>query len=73
MVKKKVITKKSKKKVLKKKVVLEKKSKSSKTSKKSTVQSNPLELIFKQNESQLITLITKEFDKDIATKAKTYY
>ena len=72
MVKKKVITKKSKKKVLKKKVVLEKKSKSSKTSKKSTVQSNPLELIFKQNESQLITLITKEFDKDIATKAKTY-
>ncbi len=71
MVKKKVNTKKTKKKIIKKNDVLKKKTKS-KITKKSSAKSNPLELIFKENESQLIALITKEFDKDIATKAKTY-
>ncbi len=72
MVKKKVIKKKNtKKKVLKKKAVLVK-SKAPKTKKKSVDLSNPLELIFKENENQLSLLITKEFDKEIALKAKTY-
>ena len=64
MPKKKVTTKKIKKKIIKKKTVLGKKTKSSKNTKKSSIQSNPLELIFKQNEIQLISLITKEFDKE---------
>ena len=72
MAKKKVITKTPKKKIIKKKAVLEKKAKISKTNKKSNSSSNPLELIYKENENQLISLITKEFDKDIASKAKTY-
>ena len=62
----------TKKKVLKKKVVLVKKSKTTKTRKKSVDLSNPLELIFKENENKLNLLITKEFDKEIALKAKTY-
>ncbi len=69
MPKKKVIAKKSKKKIIKKKPVLEKKNK---ISKKSSSKTNPLEIIFKENESQLISLITKEFDKELASKAKTY-
>ena len=69
MPKKKVIAKKSKKKIIKKKPVLEKKTK---ISKKSSSKTNPLEIIFKENESQLISLITKEFDKELASKAKTY-
>ena len=72
MVKKKVRTKKTKNKVIKKKAILKKKTKSSKIAKKTSLQPNPLELIFKENESQLISLITKEFDKDLASKAKTY-
>ena len=72
MAKKKVTTKTPKKKIIKKKAVLEKKAKISKTNKKSNSSSNPLELIYKENENQLISLITKEFDKDIASKAKTY-
>ena len=73
MVKKKTTSKKSiKKKILKEKNVPEKKVKLSKSKKKSDSPSNPLELIYKENENQLITLITKEFDKDIAEKAKTY-
>ena len=72
MPKKKVITKKTKKKIIKKKAVLEKKIKSSKTTKKSSVKPNPLELIFKENENQLTSLITKEYDKEIASKAKTF-
>ncbi len=72
MPKKKVIVKKIKKKITKKKSVIENKSKSSKISKKSTLKINPLELVFKENESQLISLITKEFDKELASKAKTY-
>ncbi len=73
MAKKRVITKKNtKKKVLKKKVVLVKKSKASKANKKSVSLSNSLELLFKENENQLTLLITKEFDKEIALKAKTY-
>ncbi len=71
MAKKKIIKKNTKKKIIKKKVVLEKKVKASKSKKKST-KSGSLELIFKENENQLITLITKEFDKDITSKAKTY-
>ncbi len=72
MAKKKVTTKNPKKKIIKKKAVLEKKTKISKTNKKPNSSSNPLELIYKENENQLISLITKEFDKDIASKAKTY-
>ncbi len=70
---KKVITKKNtKKKITKKKTVSLKKTKSHKINKKSATSSNSLELIFKDNENQLISLITKEFDKDLASKAKTY-
>ena len=72
MTKKKVKTKNPKKKIIKKKVILEKKAKKSKINKKSVSSSNPLELIYKENENHLISLITKEFDKDIALKAKTY-
>ncbi len=73
MANKKVMKKKNtKKKVVKKKVVLVKKSKASKTKKKSVDLSNPLQLIIKENENQLTLLITKEFDKEIALKAKTY-
>ena len=72
MTKKKVTTKNAKKKVIKKKAFLEKKAKISRTNKKSVSSSNSLELIYKENENQLISSITKEFDKDIALKAKTY-
>ncbi len=72
MTKKKVNTKGKIKKVIKKKAVLEKKAKTSRTNKKSVSSSNAIELIYKENENQLISLITKEFDKDIALKAKTY-
>ncbi len=72
MVKKKVITKKTKKKISKKKAISKNKTKPSKIAKKSNVKFNPLELIFKENENQLISLITKEFDKELASKAKTY-
>ncbi len=72
MPKKKAITKKTKKKIIKKKSVLTKKTEPSKISKKSSAKTNPLELIFKENESQLISLITKEFDKELVSKAKTY-
>ncbi len=72
MPKKKVIAKKIKKKITKKKSVLSNKTKPSKISKKPTSKTNPLELLFKENESQLVSLITKEFDKDLASKAKTY-
>ena len=72
MIKKKVKSKNPKKKIVKKKVVLEKKAKKSKTNKKSVKPSNSLELIYKENENHLISLIIKEFDKDIASKAKTY-
>ena len=64
MVKKKISSKKSiKKKIFKEKNVPEKKVKLSKSNKKSASPSNPLELIYKENENQLITLLTKEFDK----------
>ncbi len=72
MPKKKSITKKIKKKNAKKKVVVEKKAKTSKTNKKSKSSHDPLELIYKENENQLISLITKEFDKEIVLKVKTY-
>ncbi len=73
MVKKKVTTKKiTKKKISKKKVALVKKTKAPNSNKKSVSLSNPLELIYKENENKLITLITEEFDKDLALKAKTY-
>ena len=64
MPKKKVITKKTKNKISKKKIVLDKKTKSLNITKKSKAKTNPLELIFKENEIQLISLITKEFDKE---------
>ena len=72
MPKKKITKKKIKKKIIKKKAITKKNTKSSKITKKSSIKSNPLELIFKENESQLISLITKEFDKELASKAKTY-
>ena len=72
MAKKKLSPKKNNSKILKKKVKLEKKTRVSKSKKKSVNLKNPIDLIFKENENQLINLITKEFDKDIATKAKTY-
>ena len=65
MPKKKVIANKNKKKISKKKTVLEKKTKSPNIAKKSKAKTNPLELIFKENETQLISLITKEFDKEL--------
>ena len=71
MVKKKVIIKKTIKKTTKKKSISKKKSKP-KVSKISTIKSDPIQLIVKENENQLISLITKEFDKEIALKAKTY-
>ena len=58
MAKKKVTTKKIKKKIVKKKSVLVKKTKSIKNSKKSLVQPNPIELIIKENESQLVTPVS---------------
>ena len=72
MPKKKFITKKNIKRIIKKKAVLKKKTKSSNITKKSSVKPNPLELIFKENEVKLISLISKEFDKELASKAKTY-
>ena len=72
MPKKKVIAKKTKKKLIKKKPILEKKTKSTKIKKKPVDKTNPLELIFKENETLLISLITKEYDKELASKAKTY-
>ena len=72
MPKKKVITKKTKKKIIKKKAIREKKTKSPKITKKSSDRSNSLELLFKENESQLTLLITKEFDKELTSKANTY-
>ena len=72
MAKEKITKKKSIKKKIKRKSVSKIKTKSSKITKKSSVQSNPLELIFKENEIQLISLITKEFDKELVSKAKTY-
>ena len=72
MVKKKVIKKKTKKKISKKKVKLEKKVKVKLSKKKTDNLLSPIEFLSKENESQLISLITKEFDKEIALKAKTY-
>ena len=72
MIKKKTIKKNSKKKSIKKIDKIVKKTKVSKTKKKSVIKPSPLELIYKENENQLIALITKEFDKDLASKAKTY-
>ncbi len=72
MPKKKITKKKIKKKIINKKASTKKNTKSLNITKKSSIKSNPLETIFKENESQLISLITKEFDKDLASKAKTY-
>ena len=72
MPKKKVTTKKTKKKIIKKKRILDKKTKTSKISKKPRAKTDPLELIFKENETQLVSLITKEFDKELTLKATTY-
>ena len=72
MSKKKVVIKNTIKKTAKKKAISKKKNKSSKVSKISTIKSDPIKLIVKENENHLISLITKEFDKEIALKAKTY-
>ena len=72
MVKKKVITKKINKKITKKKEKPKKKAKVTLSKKKSDNASGSIDLLSKENEIQLISLITKEFDKEIASKAKTY-
>ena len=72
MVKKKAITKKTKKKISKKKVKSGKKVKVKLSKKKSDNSLSSIEFLSKENESQLISLITKEFDKEIALKAKSY-
>ncbi len=72
MVKKKVTTKKIKKKIAKNKLKSEKKVKVKSSKKKTDNSSSSTVFLSKENESQLISLITKEFDKDIALKAKTY-
>ena len=69
---KKVKTNIKKKNILKKQNKSEKNIKLSKTKKKSDSSSNPMSLIHKENENNLTTLIIKEFDKDIAVKAKSY-
>ena len=69
---KKQIKKNIKKKTKNKKIKKEKKIKVTTTKKKIKKLVNPLETIYKENENQLILLITKEFDKDLVTKAKTY-
>ena len=69
---KKQIKKNIKKKTENKKIKKEKKIKVTTTKKKIKKLVNPLETIYKENENQLILLITKEFDKDLVTKAKTY-
>ena len=72
MPQKKQIKKNSKKKILNKKVSVSKRTKVTKTNKKSSSLPNPLELIIRENENQLITIITKEFDKELALKSKSY-
>ena len=72
MPKKKIIKKITKKKKTKKKNILDKKKTSISSNKLSKKQLNPLDLIFKENENKLIALVTKEFDKDMLLKAKTY-
>ena len=72
MVKKKVLKKNINKNKVKKKPTLKKKPKTKKSKKQLVSKDNPLELIYKENENQLIALITKEFDKDLVAKAKTY-
>ena len=72
MVKNNEIKKKTKKKTIKKKTAIKKKTISSKITKKSSLKSNPLEQIFKENETHLTSLIAKEFDKELTSKAKTY-
>ena len=69
---KKQLKKNIKKKTVNTKIKKEKKIKVTTTKKKIKKLVNPLETIYKENENQLILLITKEFDKDLVTKAKTY-
>ena len=64
MTKKKILTKSPKKKIIKKKAVLEKKAKIPKRNKKSVSSSNPLELIYKENENQLIDRLLKNTKKN---------
>ena len=69
---KKQLKKNIKKKTVNTKIKKQKKIKVTTTKKKIKKLANPLETIYKENENQLILLITKEFDKDLVTKAKTY-
>ena len=69
-----------KKKVLKKKIVIKKKSSGIKitkshkatNSKNKASPKNPTDFLQAENENQLKLLITKEFDKDLATKADNF-
>ncbi len=72
MAKKKVIKKITKKKTPQKKNKSGVITKKSINKKKKTSSPNPFELIHKDNANQLTALITKEYDKDLASKAKTY-
>ena len=67
LVKKKVVSKDTKKKTSSKKELKTKSSPEIKTNK-----STAIELIQKENESQLKNLISKEFDRDLASKASNY-
>ena len=69
---KKNIKKNIKKKITKKKVKTVKKVKKSLSKKKSDLHSSPLETIFKENETQLTSLIIKDFDKELSLKAKSF-
>ena len=64
------IKKNLKKKLHKKKVISSKPKK--KISNKKSNEKKALDLFHKENESQLTTIIIKEFDKDLALKSKTY-
>ena len=67
LVKKKVVSKNTKKNISSKKELKTKSSPETKTNK-----STAIELIQKDNEAQLKNLISKEFDKDLASKASNY-
>ena len=72
MVTKKITKKNSKKKIIKKKASPSKILKTKTIDKKKSESKNALDLIYKENEIKLTTIILKEFDKELASKAKSY-
>ena len=69
---KKISKKNSKKKIIKKKASPSKILKTKTIDKKKSESKNALDLIYKENEIKLTTIILKEFDKELASKAKSY-